>query len=284
MSEKIYDYIVYGAGIAGTFFAVKKASESKSVLLLNNYGFPGENITECLYCFQKITENKISKNVKTFYDTVTSGVNLPFWQKDDSILLNPESVKINLLKKLEVNQVELLFHVKPQKISLEKDSSICISLLGKEGVISVHGRKCIDCSDEYSLTFLQRPHPEIKKRFVNIFITPPANEKFLKFRKIIKSVSLRDGRYWISIGIDSKDDMFAENAVHEILEDFSKLLDKSKSRIQLLPLRSEYTYSSEDLLSFEDTIYTIDRITGRTFNPDEQFIKASLAEENADKI
>lgn len=284
MSEKIYDYIVYGAGMPAVIFAVKKSAECKSVLLLNKFGFTGGCVTECLSCYQKINYNELSKTTKVIYDSITSGVNFPLWENASSVIINPEPVKIILQKKLEDSDVDLLFHVIPKFFNIGSDNLGNLTLLGKEGNIIVKGRKFIDASDSYTLKAIKKLKRTVKERAVNIFITSPRNDKFLSFKNIKHALLLRDGRYWISLAIDAGDEMFTENVSHEILEKFSAVLEKSGSRIQILPVRSQSIYLLNENVSNNDIITTVDEITGKTFGTEEQFLKVTEIENNMEKF
>ncbi len=242
MSDKIFDYIIYSASIPGVIYSIVKSMNSKSVLLLNNYGFPGGSITENLNCHQDIDVKKLGRLTQEFYDSIISGNDKPLYQKDNYAIINPEAVKINLQQKLEQNEIDLLFHVTAEKIIFDNDGIINVTLLGKEGEIIVKGKKCLDASDDYSVVNLLNGNRSVNVRFINLFITPPSDNKFLSFDRIKKAIPLRDGRYWISLSIEIEDETFVENESHEVLELFRNELEKSNSRIQILPLKSYTSY------------------------------------------
>ena len=271
MKNTIYDFIVFGATLPGIVFAVKKSIEGHSVLLTNIYGFPGGSITEHLNCLQEVNEGQLNGIAKNIFQSI-SGDNF------EHSIVNPESLKFILQQTIEQTNVELYFHAVPKNIDVIENNIFEVSFLAKEGITKFKGTKIVDSSDDYYGAVLFNKKRTIVERRLNIFISPPANDKFLSFEKIWKIVKLFDGRYWLSLAIESNDDLFVENESHMVMDTFRVVLEKSQCRIQVLPLGVQTMYTMNTVSDLYDSFVTIDDILGTTYKPSEQFLKASLIE------
>ncbi len=267
MLRSQYDYIVLGATIPGVLFAAAKARAGYSVLLTNRYGFPGGSVTELLNCFQEIPSNtdaEIAELCRIISrDTVAPSV------------VNPETVKYALQMFLETTNVDLYYHVVPHSMSTDDPSSVSISFLAKEGLVTVSGKKVLDASDElYGAAIVGIP-TKVEEQNINIFITAPNNESFLSFPKVRHSVKLNDGRYWISLRIDSTNELFQEDESHMLMDEFRIVLERSGSRIQMLPLGIHSQISLHNGNALNGSFVTLNDLLGRTFKPSAQFAKTS---------
>ncbi len=188
MTAKVYDYIVIGASIPGIVFAIKKSLSGNSVLLTNMYGFPGGSIAEQLNCFQDVDGTQLAGIAKE----IGRGIVPDNFERS---IVNPESIKFFLQQMLEQSSVEPYYHTVPNKIFVNALDLVEVSLLAKEGVVSVAGKKVIDATEEFTCAVLFGRKRVMKERNINLFITPPENDKFLSFERIRKAVKLTDGRY-----------------------------------------------------------------------------------------
>ena len=94
-----------------------------------------------------------------------------------------------------------------------------------------------DLSNEKVLSHLLTDENRIVKRYYNIIVTKPKNKSFLQFNKIIRDIELKDGRYFLSLGINKENEIEANHHAQIIADELSEYLDKSGNRIQLLPAR-----------------------------------------------
>jgi hypothetical protein len=276
--KQLYDQIVYGANFPGVVYATDQTSKAQSVLLLHPYGFPGGSITESLSCFQVIEPASRRSKALEIVSEAQFQAAPPLSRTPHAHLLNAEIVKYRLQQELQNSNVELLFHVVPHWMKTMKDGTTSISLLGKEGTIEVAGRTCVDASDDYGLAVLLDRKRIVHMRRLNIFITPLENDQVPAHPFLSDAMRLSDGRYWISLKIDTRDELFAEQAAQEMLDQFRSSLEKSGSRIQIVPLRTEVSYSLKDGEDITPRFRTLDDILERSFTPSEQVEKTLYLE------
>jgi len=267
----VYDFIVLGATIPGIVFAIRKSLEGKSVLLTNIFGFPGGSITEHLNCLQEVNEGQLNGIAKNIFQSIL---------KDNfgHSIVNPESLKFIHQQTIEQTNVELYFHTVPKNIEVIENRILEVSFLAKEGIMKIKGKKIVDASDDYyGAVLFNRKRTIVERRF-NIFISPPGNDDFLSYKKIRTAVKLSDGRYWLSLAIESSDDLFVESESHMVMDTFRVILEKSQCRIQVLPLGVQTMYAMNTVSDLNNFFVTIDDILGTTFKSSEQFSKATLIE------
>lgn len=266
--QSFYDYIVLGATLPGVLFAAEKSRAGHSVLLTNQYGFPGGSISELLNCHQTPPSENCSALLSGLYGTIT-GDNLA------PSVVNPESIKYSLQQFLETIKVDLYYHVMPKMITADTESNVTVTLLAKEGLTTIQCRNVFDATDDLSGAMILGLPVSSGERNINLFITTPNSDGFLSFPKIRRYVRLDDGRYWISLRIDSTDELFSEDESHMLLDEFRIILERFGSRIQILPLgiHSQTTCSSGTALN--GSFKTVDELIGRTFEPWEQFTRSS---------
>jgi hypothetical protein len=271
MKNKVYDFIVFGTTIPGIVFAIRKSLEGHSVLLTNIFGFPGGSITEHLNCLQEVNEGQLNGIAKNIFQSISR-------DNFEHSIVNPESLKFILQQTIEQTNVELYFHAVPKNIDVRENNILEVSFLAKEGITKFKGTKIVDASEDFYGAVLFNRKRAIIEQCINIFISPPANDKFLTFGSVRKAVKLSDGRYWLSLAIESHDDLFVENETHTVLNTFRVVLEKSYCRIQVLPLGVQTMYKMNAISSLNDSVVTIDDILGSSFKSSEQFLKASIIE------
>jgi hypothetical protein len=266
--EKVYDHIIIGASIPGVIFALAQAEAGKTVLLSNMFGFPGGSITEQLNCLQVADRSALSGTSIALFDAVT---------KDNfgASIVNPETVKYTLQQYMERSSVSLLFHVTPVRIVPTDNGTVDVTMLAKEGTITVSGRHVTDATEDYSAAVLFGRKRTVAERSIHLFISAPADEQFLSFEKIRKAVKLADGRYWITLAIASQDELFAENESHETLDSFRSVLDRSGSRIQVLPLGIHTQYRLAPSGAVNAFFSVLHEMNGQQSVSSEQFLTAA---------
>jgi hypothetical protein len=263
-----YDYIVLGATVPGVLFAAEKSRAGSSVLLTNQYGFPGGIVTETLNCHQEAPPKDGGALLEGLYRTIARDNLAPS-------VVNPESVKYALQQLLVTTDVDLYFHVIPKQITMTDPLAVTVSLLAKEGITSVRGKKVLDATDELSGAAILGLPVTSGERNVNLFITPPADERFLSFPKVRRSLKLNDGRYWLSLRIDSTDELFREDETHSLLDEFRMILERSGCRIQILPMGVHADVSAENGRALNGSFSTLDTLLGGRVHDTQQFVRAA---------
>jgi hypothetical protein len=262
-----YDVIVLGATVPGVLFAAAQSRSGKSVLLTNQYGFPGGNITEVLNCVQDPPSSSDAILMELYRNISAENV--------APAVVNPETVKYALQQLLESTTVDLYYHVVPKSITIEHPASVAVALLAKEGITTIHGTQVIDASDElYGAEILGLPL-SYGERTVNLFVAAPKDQSFLSFRSIRRAIELNDGRYWISLTIASQDELFREDETHMLLDEFRIVLERSGSRIQMLPLGISTRVTIKGGNALNGSFMTVFDLQRGEFTASEQFLRAA---------
>ncbi|NUN69961.1 MAG: FAD-dependent oxidoreductase [Bacteroidetes bacterium] len=269
-----YDHIVIGASLPGVIAAVKRAASGDSVLLTNACGFPGGSITELLNCAQRVDRSALSGITASVFDAV-------FPDSFGAGILNPESMKYALQHVLESSSVTPLFHVVPTAVTRDADGALGVQLLAKEGSIRITASGILDATEEHHAAALCGASRSIVQRSVHLFITPPVDDRFLTDPLIRSAVRLDDGRYWVTLAIATKDEYFQENEAHEAIDRFRLTLDKSGSRLQMLPLGIRTDYHGAAGAALPEGLLTIEKVIGRPLQPDALFTAAQQIEERS---
>ncbi len=270
MKQSVYDYIVLGASLPGVAFAVSKSHGGSTVLLANAYGFPGGSITEFLNCYQEADERSLGGATAAIHRRIAPEI-------FGRTVVNPESVKYALQQALEASSVDMYFHAMPKRIA-SAAGCMEVSLLAREGIVVVRGKKVLDATETFDGAALLGRKRIIRGRTLNMFISRPADEEFLVDERIEKSVRLPDGRYWVSLRIDTRDPLFGEHETHELADEFRNTLERSGSRIQLLPLGAHTVCEAERSDQRPGMFATVDDILGASLGSSQQFLKASMLE------
>lgn len=258
-----YDIVVFGASVSAVGYIIKQKQSGKNVLLVNQLGFLGGSVTESYSCFQSI--KNLSKN-----ELLTSLTKENFYYDSDYVILNPENVKIVLQNELELAKVDMLFHVYPRKVSYQNNAA-CITLIAKEGNIHIKAKKIID-GTEHGQLFRMIKQEQIKNNKTNLFITRTESDlQFDEVDKIIK-IALNDGRYWVSIPSNQKLNEFYDYGEHELILKLERLIKETTSRIQLLPVRSEYETLS-NIISINEYVMHISSLIDKTYSINEELLK-----------
>lgn len=272
--DKIYDYMIYSASLSGVLTAVYLSNNSKSVLLLNFYGFSGGCLTESLNCYQQIDEKSLDGPTKILFDKIKNAKHGVLYRSENEFVLNPETVKIVLQEELENASIDLLFHIVPFHLKQHPDF-VEFSLTGKEGIFSVKGKTIIDASDEYDLLKLENAKRILNEIYYNLFLTGLKNDAWQSFEHINKIIKLNDGRYWVSLKIPKpENDFFIENASQKTLNDFEEVVQKSGGRVQLIAPQSQKIYEI-DKLKISDNLFHIKNKLGKDFSWQEKFKECS---------
>jgi hypothetical protein len=277
MNQPVYDYIVLGASLPGIAFAVSRSLNGRSVLLTNAYGFPGGSLTEFLNCYQEADESSLHGTTREIYRRIAPEMFGP-------AIVNPESLKFALQQALESASVEMYFHAVPKQITASPDGAMEVSLLVREGIACVRGKKILDATETFDGAALLGRNRHVQRRALNMFITRPANEHFLADERIIRSVRLPDGRYWVSLRVDSHEPLFGEYETHELADSFRRVLEQSGGRIQLLPLGAHTVCEIDHAGASSGTFATLDDILGASLGPSQQFLKASMIEQTLERF
>jgi hypothetical protein len=240
MAEKnnIYDYIVYGATIPGIVYAMSKARQNKSVLLVNHYGFPGGSITESLSCRQYIHVNSLTPIVRQIFSALLEERSAVTALEDNGYCFDPEAVKKVLQELLEASTVHLLYHVIPTQVIASQQGGIQITLSAKEGMLDIKGKVVFDASDEQFLSLLSSEPKLIQQRILNVIVHSKnvLSTDSLNCKRLVK---ISEDRYWVSFDLFGNGRL-EEDVMQEKINKISEKLSQHNARIQLLPIRLGY--------------------------------------------
>ncbi|MCX7610827.1 MAG: FAD-dependent oxidoreductase [Ignavibacterium sp.] len=284
MKEKVYDYIIYSANLLGCVYSVSIAEKGASVLLLNNYGFAGGDLTHSLCSYQKIFDNQLSGITEKIYQNIISSKNSVFYKNQDDLVLNPETIKIVLQEILEESKIDLLFHVFPIGISKE-DDFINIQLSAREGTIIRKAKRIIDTSESYTLMKFAGLKKKLTKCSFNLFLCKSSSVKSDNYDKIVlhksvnKSVKLDDSRFWISLNVPfPENELFVENISQKLLNEFEMFALENGGRVQLVAPQTFRKYQVENSELNSELISHPKVNLIKNFNEDEIFLEANYYE------
>jgi len=286
--DKKFDFIIYPANLVGCVTAIQKSNEGAEVLLLNNYGFPGGEITHSLCCHQFINEELISGTTLKIYNQIVEERHGLFYKHLDQVVINPESVKYVLQKNLEQSRIDLLFHVVPFKIK-DENTFKQIHLSAKEGELVYTAKKIIDCSENFLLMKLLGIKRELIKANFNLFVNKSGNygfnidllkdEEVIKHKAVEKFVQLFDLRFWVSLNIPVEgQELFLDNEAQKILNEYEIYLLTKGIRVQLIAPQTYRLYKSDSLPDFNEDIFHVNSLINENFGIEHNFIKSSLIE------
>lgn len=284
MIEKVYDYIIYSANLLGCVYAINIAKKGASVLLLNNYGFAGGDLTNSLSCFQKISENEISGTTKEIYQNIISKKNSMFYKNHNELVLNPETVKIVLQEILIDNKIDLLFHVLPIKV-IKEENHKNIYLSAREGTIVKMSNNIIDTSEAFSLMKFAGLKKKLSKCCFNLFLCKSSSaekdnyDKIVLHKSVNRFIKLNDSRYLISLNIPfPENELFLENIAQKILNEFEMFALENGGRVQLVAPQTFRKYEIENNEFDLELISHPKLISKKSFNEDEIFIESNYYE------
>ena len=284
MKEKIYDYIIYPANLSGCIFAIKKAKEGASVLLLNEYGFPGGELTNSLCCYQTVRKETLDGLTKDIFHNIVSRKNSVFYEENNSYVLNPETIKIALQEILEINNIDLLFHVFPIDIK-NNDKTKSIFLTAREGTIERKSLNIIDTSENFSLIKFFGLKKILVKCSLNIFLCKSSQYETFNFDSIIrlssveKSIRLNNSRYWVSLSVPlTKNELFIENFSQETLNEFEIYALNNGFRVQLVAPQTARTYQREQTDLVENFMFHPKLKHSKDFSLEDIFMEANYFE------
>lgn len=276
--SKIYDYIIYGAGLSGVTASLFFAKREKKVLLLNHYGFTGGRITESLNLFQH-AENLPESIAKNIYENLYETHDSFLFSSKDKFVVNPESVKIVLQEFLEKEKIDLLFHVTPVEINSEEN--ICLILSGKEGRIEVKGKTVIDTSANFAVIGINE-QLQIESVGINLITSKLNDDSFSKNESVQKYSRLSDGRYFISLKPVSTPNLYLyENEIQQVINDFEKYLQSLGGRIQLIAPQADVLYKTDVLV--KQNIFHVDSFI-KKYSKEEEFIQAAEFENHLGEL
>ena len=145
-----YDVICIGGGLAGVCFAISCAKQNKKVLIVEKNEYLGGSLLSD-YCANGV----MTKSNELIHSTCLEEI-LEEMKKRDAIMsingspsffsINPEELKIILLKKCEEYGVEVLFHAQPIEIETKQDKIVSTTFWGKGERITVFSTYFIDCT------------------------------------------------------------------------------------------------------------------------------------------
>ena len=210
MLKKHYDYIIYGASLPGCLLAERFAVHGHSILLLNEYGFPGGSLTESLNCYQNTFS--ISPKVENVIAKINENRPGAFKRTDDAMFFNPESVKFAVQKILDESEVDLLFHVKIVELNSEHNSTQ-VKLSGKEGKLNFSCGRIIDATDGHLLSNIVGGNSLPENIEYNLIAANTKEEDCKNLPYINKILKLDDERIFLNFKFKPQEILFIENFI-----------------------------------------------------------------------
>lgn len=286
--KKLYDYIIYPANLTGCVTAISKANEGAEILLLNNYGFPGGELTHSLCCHQFIDDDIISGKTLEIYNQIVEEKHSIFYRYMNQIVLNPETVKFVLQRFLEQNKIDLLFHVIPYSI-IKLKSNYEINLSAKEGQLIYSAKKIIDCSENFALMKLSGVNRKLTEANFNLFVSKSGSngfnidlskeEQIVRHKFVKKFIQLFDLRFWVSLNIPIEgEEIFLENEAQKILNEYEIYLLTKGARVQLIAPQTYRKYIAETLPDLNEDVSHINSLLKENLTVEQTFIKSALVE------
>lgn len=270
-----YDYIIYGASLPGCLLAERLAENGHSVLLLNEYGFPGGSMTESLNCYQNTFF--ISPKVDKVISEINENKPGTFRRIEDVIFFNPESVKFAAQKILDKSEVDLLFHVRIIDLSRE-NKRVNLEVSGKEGTLNFNCKRLIDATDGHLLSNIISENSASKNIEYNVIATGLKEIDCKSLPHKNRTLSLDDGRVYINFKYEIDDILFIENFIQKEISKIDLMIKNIGGRIQLLPAQANIIYNICSNKN-NDHFIDIETILGRSFKVDELLTKASMTSE-----
>jgi len=159
------DVVVVGAGSAGCCAAIAAAEESRSVVLVERYGFAGGTSTQILDTFygfftpgeepRKVVGGIPDRVVDTLDLTGDIFLRPNTYGAGTGVTYNPERLKLVWDKLLLSAGVKMLLHAWLCDVELAKDGRISGAILHtKRGFLRVNGKRFIDASGDADLCHL----------------------------------------------------------------------------------------------------------------------------------
>lgn len=266
-----FDYIIYPANISAVISA-KFLSKKGKVLLLNRYGFMGGDITSALNLVQEKPVNHYSLTQKIFQSIPKDEI---LFQDEIFIIINPEYFKIALQELFESTDANSLFHIRIINL-IKLGNKFELSVAAKEGIFNLTAKHVYDFSETQELTnFLFNRNRNFNSQHINFITTKLNRSEILNSFNISESKKLKDGRYFVSIKLDTNriDEIAAQSAINNI----SDKLWVEKCRIQLLPSESFGVYDFVNV-NIEKGFYNFSTFKIDS-SPNKRFLSAEIIEE-----
>lgn len=274
-----YDYVIYGASVAGILLALHHASAGRTVLVLNPYGFPGGSITESLSCLQQWPAAPSAPHARALFDRLAADPYATVYDGPEGRVLNPEVIKFSLQHALEASPAAVLFHVKARHFT--PGDLNALSLIGKEGEFTVRARVVIDATDAGQLARLAGGGGAITAARLCVFTSPVPAEADAEIRAlpgIRQAVRLPDGRYWLALDLPAASPTAVENSANDRLDALTAALALRGARLQIVPAETQLLYQPAAPTGANAGFYFIaDLLPGRAYAPHEWLLRAADA-------
>ena len=274
MIKNNYDYIIYGASLPGSLLAERLAEKRYSILLLNEYGFPGGSLTESLNCCQNVLG--VSSKIKNVIAIINENKPGTFRKTDDAVIFNPESVKFAVQKIIDESEVDLLYHVKIVELNTEPNSTQ-VKLSGKEGLLQINCERLIDATDGHLLSNIVGANSLPENIEYNLIAANIKKAVCRSLPRINRIQSLDDGRVFLNFKFPPQEILFIENLIQTEIAKIDEMIKMKGGRIQLLPAQTNII-NKIDIPDSNDLYVDVDTIIGKSFPVNEILIKASMIE------
>lgn len=241
-----YDYIIYKASLNGIKLAKKLKDQGKNVLVINTVGFCGDSITETLNLYQS----------KEFVLKFPFSEKLSFiYQDDKNVVLEPETLKLELHRFLVSNDIEHLFYVNIEQINENQ-----IILLAKEGSIKINFEFLVDSSDNLDIYRYFYSDYQFTDAYIHLITNKPLENGIIDQYEWIKYLKLNDNRYFVTLKNDEKNLLKLDNRMIEILIEFDKNIYPIRS--QVVPGNTHKVFPKPEKSIIKENIFLAQHFEG----------------------
>lgn len=241
-----YDYIIYKASLNGIKLAKKLKDQGKNVLIINTIGFCGDTITETLNLYQS----------KEFILNFPFSNKLSFLYEDNSfVVLDPETLKLELHRFLVSNNIEHLFYVNIEQINDNQ-----IELLAREGSIKINFDILVDASDNLDVYRYFYSDYQFTDAYIHLITNKPLENRILNQYDWIKYLKLNDIRYFVTLKNDEKNLLKLDNRMMDILIEFDKNIYPIRS--QIVPGNTHKIFPKPEKAIIKENIFLVQHFEG----------------------
>jgi hypothetical protein len=231
-----YDTVIWGPSLAGISKAIALKKQGLHVLLAGKFGFPGGKPCESLSVLFNEEDFQTDEVLQQILENVRSQRFGILYQSRSSILLHPEALKRACWQVLNENDVSLLFHVIPTRVSDHGDEKE-LALFGREGEISIYSQNIFDFSQGRNLNELNGIDGK-RTLIINSFVSdrlPPSIPGF----HIKQQIETPIGQY-ISFSVRHIQAADVDQVFNRELDRFSiEAWKKYKARVRMIPVYPE---------------------------------------------
>lgn len=238
-----FDTIIYGASWYGVVHALNEARAGRKTALFHRYGFPGGILSTAFSIYQYVDDSLLNDDSISglLYQDILNekGGILKFGMS--FVLMNPEIIKMKLLRHLSQSPVHLLFYAVPASVK-KQGNTWELTFYQREGLRDYQCHTLVDASEDVSLERLFHP---VKRSNHNIYHCFIRSKRKPEYERIVESVGLEEDRWWVSVAFDDENEDPSIN-MHTSLDRLYHAMNDQGGAIQLVPMQPESLYRFMD--------------------------------------